>query len=139
MTQQNTIGKTGTNIRTEGLLTSVRYHNTDVVRFSPRWIVLNTGGWRTATTKTRMNQTSRQFNLEFKVFQKKGEWYVQSYSKFRWEGELFIIDRKTGMTYQSPYTTREGLTAGHSIEITADEIILTNQIDTERVERYPLS
>ena len=39
-------------------------------------IVLNTGGYFTATTKTRMNQASRQFNLGFLVFQEDFKWYV---------------------------------------------------------------
>ena len=37
---------------------------------------LNTGGWFTNTTKTRMQQVSHQFNLGYNVFQKDGSWFV---------------------------------------------------------------
>ena len=54
----------------------VQYHATKVVRFSDEYIVLNTGGFYSATTKTRMNQVSNQFDLGYYVYQKKGNWFV---------------------------------------------------------------
>ena len=39
-------------------------------------IVLNSGGYRTATTKLAMNQASNQFNMGFQVFQNAGDWFV---------------------------------------------------------------
>jgi len=57
--------------------TVVTYHGTEVVRFNQLLVFLNTGGWKTATTKLRMNQASNQFDLGFQVFQSKHEWYVQ--------------------------------------------------------------
>src|SRR6478735_716932 len=40
-------------------------------------ITLNTGGWKTNTTKTRMNQFAAQFcHYQYGVYQKKGEWFV---------------------------------------------------------------
>ena len=57
--------------------TCVRYHQTDVVRFKDESIILNTGGWFTATTKVRMNQASNQFGLGFHVYQKSHEWFVR--------------------------------------------------------------
>jgi len=56
--------------------THVRYHNTDVVSFNDRWITLRTGGYKTVTTKARMNQASNQFSLGYGVFQRAGEWHV---------------------------------------------------------------
>lgn len=52
---------------------SVRYHSTNVVMIhrDGRY-TLNSGGWRTVTTKRRMNQ----FTI-FKVFQRKHTWLVQ--------------------------------------------------------------
>lgn len=58
--------------------THVRYHNTDVVSFDSESIVLRTGGWRTKTTMLRMNQTSNQFGLGYRVFQKKYAWFVDT-------------------------------------------------------------
>ena len=39
-------------------------------------IVLDSGGWRTATTKLAMNQASKQDGLGFQVFARRGEWFV---------------------------------------------------------------
>ena len=55
----------------------VRYHNTDVVTFNKNEITLDTGGWKTVTTKKRMNQVSEQYDLGYHVYQKHGEWYVE--------------------------------------------------------------
>ena len=64
-------------ICTNGLI-SVAYHKTVVVHADKNKgiIVLDTGGWKTATTKTRMNQASNEFGLGYAVFQKRGEWFV---------------------------------------------------------------
>lgn len=76
MARWNEVGKHKTHIRTDGSLTSVRYHQTDVVQFDADLIHLDTGGWKTNTTKLRMNQTSNEFGLDFQVYQEKFEWYV---------------------------------------------------------------
>jgi len=63
---------------------SIRLHGTAVVRFYPNGLVkLNSGGWRTSTTKDRINKYS-----PVKVYQKKYEWYLQD----RTECEDTIID-----------------------------------------------
>jgi len=54
----------------------VVFHQTAVVTFDQKGITLDTGGWWTRTTKTRMNQASETFGLGFRVFQKMGEWFV---------------------------------------------------------------
>ena len=56
--------------------TKVKYHYTDVVKFNFQEIILNSGGWHTLTTKTRMNQASNQFDLGYCVSQKDFEWFV---------------------------------------------------------------
>ena len=76
------IGTHKTSIFTEPNLagldtTKVIFHNTAVVQFNSQTILLNTGGWDTPTTKKRMNQTSDQFNLGFRVFQKNWDWFVE--------------------------------------------------------------
>ena len=60
---------------TNGRITVV-YHKTRVVDVTPKHITLDTGGWKTATTKLRMNQASAQFNLGYSVYQQKGQWFV---------------------------------------------------------------
>lgn len=81
MGQMQTIGRTATTVQNDDGVISVTYHNTEVVRVEGRLIsdqkvTLNTGGYFTNTTKTRMNQTSQQFALGFYVYQKDYDWYV---------------------------------------------------------------
>ena len=75
----------------EGIL-NVVYHATHVVRSFPGGkIVLDTGGWRTVTTKTRMNQAANQFKLGYYVFQKDFNWFVE------WQGKTLQFDERTLM------------------------------------------
>lgn len=53
--------------------TGYRLHNTDVVTKGENFISLSSGGWRTATTKERINTFS-----PFKVWQEKGLWSVHT-------------------------------------------------------------
>lgn len=79
MGQTHTIGKTATTVKRgqDGSL-RVTYHNTDVVSVTPGGIItLDTGGWFTVTTKTRMNQAASQFGLRYIVEQKNFEWFVR--------------------------------------------------------------
>lgn len=54
----------------------IRLHSTIVVFFRPDYTVLNSGGWRTVTTKARMNEFSG-----FSVYQEKFVWYVEAHGK----------------------------------------------------------
>ena len=76
MSRHDTIGKHKTTVRTKLGVTTVRYHSTDVVQFDNALIHLDTGGWKSNTTKLRMNQTANQFGLNFQVYQHKFEWFV---------------------------------------------------------------
>ena len=54
------------------------YHQTDVATIDGYHVHLNTGGYRSNTTKVRMNQFANQFCFGvFHVYQKDFEWYVQ--------------------------------------------------------------
>ena len=78
MANQWRVGSHATSIRTDGDgWTRVRYHSTDVVSFKNGEVILNSGGWRTNTTKTRMNQANNQFGLGYRVFQKNHDWFVE--------------------------------------------------------------
>lgn len=57
--------------------TQVVFHQTPVVTFDAHRIALNTGGWRTRSSKVRMNQASQEFGLGFRVYQKQGAWFVK--------------------------------------------------------------
>lgn len=84
MGQTRKLGTTATSVRSENGATHVRYHQTDVVSFNAHTITLRTGGWKTATTKSRMNQAAHQFGLKYGVSQRKGQWYVS-----RWNAETY--------------------------------------------------
>lgn len=55
---------------------AIIYHETAIVEFNDDRIKLHSGGWRTVTTKRKMNQTARQFGLDYEVKQKGGDWFV---------------------------------------------------------------
>jgi len=65
-----------TTIQTKNGITEIVYHQTPVVKFDAKSITLNTGGYRTATTKRRMNQAAKMFDLGYSVVQKDFVWYV---------------------------------------------------------------
>ena len=57
-------------------------------------IILRTGGWKTVTTKTRMNQAASEFNLGFMVSQEDYAWFVRYGDKvLPFEGNEFVIPR----------------------------------------------
>lgn len=51
------------------------YH-TPIVTVTLNSIILNTGGYRTVTTKRRMNEISKEAGLGFSVYAIRGSWYV---------------------------------------------------------------
>ena len=57
--------------------TCVTYHSTVIVEFDFENIILRTGGWDTVTTRRKMNQASRQFDLGYNVFRHDGETFVR--------------------------------------------------------------
>jgi len=79
MSQTHKVGKTATTVTRyfTGEL-SVVYHRTEVVHVSGDGsiITLNNGGWRTNTTKLRMNQAANQYGLGYQVYQKDFSWFV---------------------------------------------------------------
>jgi len=84
MSQQHKIGSHKTSVFTDSNgFVNVVYHSTPVIQFNleKRLVYLNSGGYRTATTKTRINQACNQFNLPISVYQKNFEWYIRNDSK----------------------------------------------------------
>lgn len=53
------------------------YHQTPVVQWNDKHVILKSGGYRTATTKVRMNEVAHEYKLGFVVFQDKQEWCVR--------------------------------------------------------------
>ncbi len=96
MSQMSTLGRVATTVRTnEHGETVVTYHSTPVVTFDQETITLDTGGWYSQTTKTRMNQASNQFALGYWVFQKNFHWFVQYYGRtIPFEGRTLTLRRR---------------------------------------------
>ncbi len=99
MAQTQRIGTTATTVSTEGGWTRVVYHQTTVVKWNAEKIILDTGGWKTVTTKTRMNQAANQYDLGFLVYQKDFNWFVCFPPDWglsvEFIGQTLVIDRKT--------------------------------------------
>ena len=75
----------------------VTFHNTAVVQVvNDRYVILNSGGWLTPTTKRRMNQASEVYRLNYIVYQKGWVWYVKTPSTTAEFVDNIIIDKVTG-------------------------------------------
>jgi hypothetical protein len=57
---------------------AIRLHNTDIITYCGNEIILNSGGWRTQTTKDRINS----FCPPAHISQVKGLWYLRNGSLF---------------------------------------------------------
>jgi len=78
MAQQYKIGHWNTTITKGNEKTKVTLYETDVISWDAKNIKLNSGGWRTQTTKNRINQASNEYGLGIKVYQFQGIWYVKN-------------------------------------------------------------
>lgn len=64
---------------------AIELHGTKVVRFFPNGLVqLNSGGWRTSTTKDRINKYS-----PVRVYQKNFEWFLSDGTPF--EDKMLVV------------------------------------------------
>ena len=93
MPQQHKIGTHATTVTGGYPNITVRYHQTEIVTVTPAGVRLHSGGWQTATTKTRMNQASNQYGLGFRVWQKDRAWYVTAAGVDRPFVDGMIIER----------------------------------------------
>ena len=97
MGQMAKVGRTATSKRQEDGWTVIKYHQTDVVSFNKNLIILDTGGWYTATTKTRMNQASNEYGLGYQVYQEKGKWFVVHKNQLiSFDKSALVIKRQEG-------------------------------------------
>lgn len=55
---------------------TIRLHDTDILTFENNHVTLNNGGWETVTTKARMNQYLKDYDLY--VSQKNYQWFVRN-------------------------------------------------------------
>ncbi len=87
--RSDTIGTHKTTVTTSNGSTKVQYHSTVVAEWTDTTITLRTGGYFSRTTKTRMNQSSAQFDLGYHVRQRAGQWDVE------YKGERIPFDANT--------------------------------------------
>jgi len=86
------IGKKETDVTMTTGLMQIKYQNTIVFsydRFNST-IQLDSGGWRTATTKKRINQAFKILALAGEVFQKDNSWFV----RFLNDGKIIPFEDK---------------------------------------------
>jgi hypothetical protein len=84
MVQTHTISRNNTVVVPGSDYTAVILHQTEIVRVFPDRVELDTGGWLTTTTITRINQTANQMRLGFSVSRKGGK--LSAYYRGRtWE------------------------------------------------------
>ena len=94
--QTRVVKGVATTIRQDADGTHIRYHQTDVCSIHPDGsVTLRTGGWRTATTRTWMNQAANQFALGFRVYQQDFDWFVRVADK-----EIPFDDRELRLSAQ---------------------------------------
>ena len=55
---------------------AVRYHNTDIVTEVNDVIILNSGGWKTVTTKEGINQYGRRLGEFPAIIQRNHQWFI---------------------------------------------------------------
>ena|SRR5258708_23178576 len=98
MAQMHKVSGVATVIGFDRGLNYVQYHQTRVVEWNDLDIILNTDGWRTPTTKTRMNQAANQFGLNFCVMQRDRKWFVEYKNRMiPFEGETLCLSRIKGV------------------------------------------
>jgi len=76
------VSKKATSYRKEGELIIFRLYGIDIVSVGKNSIVLDSGGYKTVITKRRMNQISKELDLGFYVYAKKGVWWVAFHTGF---------------------------------------------------------
>jgi hypothetical protein len=70
----------------------IRYHDTDIFTKKGDIITLNTGGYKTKTTKERMNQSLANYFIPARVFQKDFEFYLKYKNKtIKFENDSLTI------------------------------------------------
>lgn len=74
--------------------TSVTYHRTEIVKFDAELILLNFGGYDTVTTRRKMNQVSKMYDLGYTVYRTKGITWVRYNNKDYDYADRIVIKRE---------------------------------------------
>ncbi len=77
ITQEKNFSRDNTTVLTENGVSTVMLHGNKIAEVGETWLKLYDGGWRTATTKARLNAIlSAHGNGEY-VFQKDYQWFIK--------------------------------------------------------------
>ena len=92
---------THTTLETKDGWTRMVYHRTCVAEYNPflRVVRLNSGGWRTVTTKHRINQFFRTFDIPYSLYQSKGDWFISNPKHTRLDDKFMILEFKDNMEF----------------------------------------
>lgn len=86
--------------RIDGETIAVRLHETNILTFSKNGkVTLNSGGWKTPTTKERMNSYLPIGRIE----QSKGQWFLQNDGTEYFFEDGLVVNSKTGKINARPY------------------------------------
>ena len=72
------IRKKATSYEKSGEEIIFRLYHTNIVVIRPHEVVLNSGGYQTVTTKRRMNEILKEYNINYTVEAYKGDWYINN-------------------------------------------------------------
>ncbi len=74
---------------------SVQLYQTVIARWDADMLTLNTGGWATVTTKSRMNEVCKALGVPIRVYSLKGKFYAHTLNRESrsFDRGLFVIER----------------------------------------------
>lgn len=81
MPRLNKISKHNTTVVPKPECTVVTLHQTEIAKVYPDRLELDTGGWLTTTTLTRMNQVCREMQLGYTLSRAGGEFTAYPWAK----------------------------------------------------------
>ena len=82
MGQMQRISKNNTKITSRSDGWDVRLYNTVVIRRVGNVVTIDTGGYKTATTRARINQVCNEYDLPFRVGVHKGDFFLAFHSNY---------------------------------------------------------
>ena len=96
MSQVTKISRNNTKVARFAGRTVITLHDTDIVDVNSETITLNTGGWPTTTTRTRMTQASHELGLGYGVSFAKGTCSVSFMGNVAEFNRTVTLNRLTG-------------------------------------------
>lgn len=118
--------------RMEGDAVVIRYHQTDIARLTADTVTLDSGGWRTSTTKERMNSYALPWG--YSISQTRGVWYLFKYSPVEREDGLGSprVRFEDGMTINTVTGEISGVASAEDLAATDT----ANKETKKRISQY---